>query len=215
MAFFPRCRASRWRARPDWRARRERLPWTGSLKTRIRVSRAASGPRSIRCSAAISRPISRVLSIRRPSAIGRRKRITPSICCNFARLSSPIARISTRWKWMCEAAWWLCSRPAPAWTPRSGTALLQQELFDAEQKRFRLGASTPYNVALQQRDLIIRTIVGSGGDGCVQHRARHPGPDAWHHAGSQSHHDRTKRRAEKSSQAIFVTSIACIETLDW
>jgi outer membrane protein len=31
---------------------------------------------------------------------------------------------------------------------------LQQELFDAEAKRFRLGASTPYNVALQQRDLI-------------------------------------------------------------
>ncbi len=31
---------------------------------------------------------------------------------------------------------------------------LQQELFDAEQRRFRLGASTPYNVALQQRDLI-------------------------------------------------------------
>jgi len=31
---------------------------------------------------------------------------------------------------------------------------LQQELFDAEEKRFRLGASTPYNVALQQRDLI-------------------------------------------------------------
>jgi outer membrane protein len=31
---------------------------------------------------------------------------------------------------------------------------LQQELLDSEQKRFRLGASTPYNVALQQRDLI-------------------------------------------------------------
>jgi outer membrane protein len=31
---------------------------------------------------------------------------------------------------------------------------LQQELFDAEEKRFRLGASTPYNVALQQRDLM-------------------------------------------------------------
>jgi outer membrane protein len=31
---------------------------------------------------------------------------------------------------------------------------LQQELFDAEERRFRLGASTPYNVALQQRDLI-------------------------------------------------------------
>ena len=31
---------------------------------------------------------------------------------------------------------------------------LQQQLFDAEQRRFRLGASTPYNVALQQRDLI-------------------------------------------------------------
>ena len=31
---------------------------------------------------------------------------------------------------------------------------LQQELFEAEQKRFRLGASTPYNVTLQQRDLI-------------------------------------------------------------
>jgi outer membrane protein TolC len=31
---------------------------------------------------------------------------------------------------------------------------LQQELYDGEQKRFRLGASTPYNVALQQRDLI-------------------------------------------------------------
>jgi outer membrane protein len=31
---------------------------------------------------------------------------------------------------------------------------LQQELFDAEEKRFRLGASTPYNVAVQQRDLI-------------------------------------------------------------
>ncbi len=31
---------------------------------------------------------------------------------------------------------------------------LQRDLFDAEQRRFRLGASTPYNVALQQRDLI-------------------------------------------------------------
>jgi outer membrane protein len=31
---------------------------------------------------------------------------------------------------------------------------LQQELFEAEQKRFRLGASIPYNVTLQQRDLI-------------------------------------------------------------
>jgi len=31
---------------------------------------------------------------------------------------------------------------------------LQQELFDSEQTRFRLGASTPYNVAVQQRDLI-------------------------------------------------------------
>ena len=31
---------------------------------------------------------------------------------------------------------------------------LQQELFDAEEKRFRLGASTSYNVAVQQRDLI-------------------------------------------------------------
>jgi outer membrane protein len=32
--------------------------------------------------------------------------------------------------------------------------VLQQELFDAEEKRFRLGASTPYNVTLQERDLI-------------------------------------------------------------
>jgi outer membrane protein TolC len=32
--------------------------------------------------------------------------------------------------------------------------VLQQELFDSEEKRFRLGASTPYNVTLQQRDLI-------------------------------------------------------------
>jgi outer membrane protein TolC len=32
--------------------------------------------------------------------------------------------------------------------------LLQQQLFDAEQKRFQLGASTPYDVAVQQRDLI-------------------------------------------------------------
>jgi len=32
--------------------------------------------------------------------------------------------------------------------------VLQQQLFDAEQKRFQLGASTPYNVAVQQRDLI-------------------------------------------------------------
>jgi outer membrane protein len=31
---------------------------------------------------------------------------------------------------------------------------LQQGLFDSEEKRFRLGASTPYNVAVQQRDLI-------------------------------------------------------------
>jgi outer membrane protein TolC len=31
---------------------------------------------------------------------------------------------------------------------------LQQQLFDSEEKRFRLGASTPYNVAVQQRDLI-------------------------------------------------------------
>jgi outer membrane protein len=32
--------------------------------------------------------------------------------------------------------------------------VLQEELFEAEQKRFRLGASTPYNVAVQQRDLV-------------------------------------------------------------
>jgi outer membrane protein len=32
--------------------------------------------------------------------------------------------------------------------------VLQQQLFDAEQKRFQLGASTPYNVAVQQRDLV-------------------------------------------------------------
>jgi outer membrane protein len=31
---------------------------------------------------------------------------------------------------------------------------LQQELFDAEEKRFRLGASTAYNVTIQQRDLV-------------------------------------------------------------
>jgi outer membrane protein len=31
---------------------------------------------------------------------------------------------------------------------------LQEQLFESEQKRFRLGASTPYNVAVQQRDLI-------------------------------------------------------------
>jgi outer membrane protein TolC len=32
--------------------------------------------------------------------------------------------------------------------------VLQQQLFDAELKRFQLGASTPYNVAVEQRDLI-------------------------------------------------------------
>ncbi|HTB20275.1 MAG TPA: TolC family protein [Bryobacteraceae bacterium] len=31
---------------------------------------------------------------------------------------------------------------------------LQQQLFDSEVRRFRLGASTPYNVAVEQRDLI-------------------------------------------------------------
>ncbi len=32
--------------------------------------------------------------------------------------------------------------------------ILQQKLLDAEQRRFALGASTPYNVAQQQRDLV-------------------------------------------------------------
>jgi outer membrane protein TolC len=32
--------------------------------------------------------------------------------------------------------------------------ILEQQLFDAEQKKFSLGASTPYNVVTQQRDLI-------------------------------------------------------------
>jgi outer membrane protein TolC len=32
--------------------------------------------------------------------------------------------------------------------------VLEQQLFEAEQKRFQLGASTPYDVAVQQRDLI-------------------------------------------------------------
>jgi outer membrane protein TolC len=32
--------------------------------------------------------------------------------------------------------------------------ILEQQLFDAEQKKFSLGASTPYNVVSQQRDLI-------------------------------------------------------------
>jgi outer membrane protein TolC len=32
--------------------------------------------------------------------------------------------------------------------------VLQQSLFEAEQKRFGLGASTPYDVAVQQRDLV-------------------------------------------------------------
>ena len=32
--------------------------------------------------------------------------------------------------------------------------ILEQQLFDAEQKKFSLGASTPYSVVTQQRDLI-------------------------------------------------------------
>jgi outer membrane protein len=40
------------------------------------------------------------------------------------------------------------------WEAALRNRTLQQELFDAEQRRFRLGASTPYNVALQQRDLV-------------------------------------------------------------
>ncbi len=75
---------------------------------------------------------------------------------------------------------------------------LQQQLFDSEQKRFRLGASTPYNVALQQRDLSTRNRRTSSRDGRVQHRAGHPGPDARNHSGSQSHRLSTKQRAEKS-----------------
>ena len=43
--------------------------------------------------------------------------------------------------------------------------ILQQELFDGEQKRFQLGASTPYNVIQQQRDLIDRAIARDGGAG--------------------------------------------------
>ena len=35
----------------------------------------------------------------------------------------------------------------------SRNRILQQELFDAEQKRFAAGISTPYNVIVQQRDL--------------------------------------------------------------
>jgi outer membrane protein TolC len=31
--------------------------------------------------------------------------------------------------------------------------ILQQQLFDAEEKKFTLGASTPYDVVVQQRDL--------------------------------------------------------------
>jgi len=40
------------------------------------------------------------------------------------------------------------------WESAVRNRTLQQDLFDAEQRRFRLGASTPYNVALQLRDLI-------------------------------------------------------------
>ena len=36
----------------------------------------------------------------------------------------------------------------------SRNRILQQELFDAEQKRFAAGISTPYNVIVQQRDLV-------------------------------------------------------------
>jgi outer membrane protein len=31
--------------------------------------------------------------------------------------------------------------------------ILQQQLLDAEEKKFNLGASTPYNVVVEQRDL--------------------------------------------------------------
>jgi outer membrane protein len=31
--------------------------------------------------------------------------------------------------------------------------ILEQQLLDAEEKKFNLGASTPYNVIVQQRDL--------------------------------------------------------------
>jgi outer membrane protein len=40
------------------------------------------------------------------------------------------------------------------WESAVRNRTLQQELFDSEQKRFRLGASTPYDVSVQQRDLI-------------------------------------------------------------
>jgi outer membrane protein len=32
--------------------------------------------------------------------------------------------------------------------------VLQQQLFDGEERRYNLGASTPYNVIQQQRDLV-------------------------------------------------------------
>ena len=80
---------------------------------------------------------------------------------------------------------------------------LQQELFDAEQKRFRLGASTPYNVALQQRDLISAQSAAVAALVAYSTARVSPGPDARHHPRSQPHqHGRSEERKNRRSSAL-------------
>ncbi len=118
------------------------------------IYRAASVPRSAKCSGAILRPRSPLCSISsrirnrqaqadyaidlltlRQTQLGNRKdlnQVEVDVRNSVVALQQARAR--------CE--------------PQLRNRTLQQQLFDAEQRRFRLGASTPYNVAVQQRDLI-------------------------------------------------------------
>ena len=65
--------------------------------------------------------------------------------------------------------------------------ILQQQLLDAEEKKFNLGASTPYDVVVEQRDLAGGPGLGACRADRVAERADQPRSDDRRHAGGKSY----------------------------
>ena len=118
------------------------------------TSTAESAPRSAKFCGETSRPTA-LRDISKPRCTMIRPRpTTRSTSCSSANRRCNSARISIRWPWMFPIIWSPCGRPAGVIAPRSKPGFLQQQLLDAEQKKLAGGASTPFNVVQQQRDLV-------------------------------------------------------------
>ena len=205
------------------RRSRDRYRGRTHRKRRISISRAASATRSGKCSAATFPPNRRGAFYQEPLR-NRQAQADYSIDLLQLRQTQLTNRKDFNQVEVDVRNGVVALQQARA---RFDAALknreLQQELFDAEEKRFRLGASTPYNVALQQRDLIsaqssaVAALVAysTARVSLDQTLGNHTGSQSRQHGRSEERKDRADFVASGQRAQALTAAMGRIETLDW